>query len=296
LSGGRGVPLLDSDNVILSTIKYKLKNSNKMEKNKINKKKIWGKPFLKGYIPWNKNIKMWSEKQKKEMSGVNSNSSKYLKNKTYKEIYGIEGAKKQKEKREKHYKYLRQSATIDLKGKTYEEIYGQEKAKEQKIKSKIKTQQHYDNGTATFGFPKDGTMKIKRANQIFPMQDTKIEIKIQNYLKELKIGFFTHYYCKEISHAYQCDIFIPVQKNRDRFIQQPIILECDGDYWHGNINHLRYKILTENQKEQIEEDEIRTQELEAKGFRVIRLWETDINKLDLNDFNKICCNQNKTTI
>ena len=140
---------------------------------------------LRGKISWCKGKKIWSEEQKENMKGGNNNASKYLKGKTYEEIYGVEEAKRQKEKREEHYKYLRQSATIDLKGRTYEEIYGPEKAKKR---------------------------KEKRGEQVFPMQDTSIEIKIQNYLKELKIGFFTHYYCKEISHAYQCDIFIPVQR------------------------------------------------------------------------------------
>ena len=56
-------------------------------------------------------------------------------------------------------KICRTSATINLKGRTYEDIYGPEKAKEQREKRRMKTKEKYDNGTATFGFPKDGTMK-----------------------------------------------------------------------------------------------------------------------------------------
>lgn len=243
---------------------------------------------LKGRIPWNKNTHMWTEEQIKNMSGVNSNAVKCLKNKTYEEIYGSkEKAKEIIEKKKKNYNMMN-SATIHLKNRTYEDIYGLEKAKEQKEKRRMKTQEKYNNKTATFGFPTDGTMKIKRANQIFPIKDTSIELKIQDYLKQLKIGFFTHYYCKEIEHSYQCDIFIPVQKNKQRFIREPIIIECDGDYFHGNINHPRYKILTQRQIEQTEEDKIRTKELQEKGFKVIRLWESDINKLNLENFNNIC--------
>ena len=242
--------------------------------------------------PWNKGLTKETDerikKQSEKIKGKNNGAVKYLKGKTYEEIYGSkEKAKEIIEKKKKNYNMMN-SATINLKGRTYKDIYGPEKAKEQKEKRRMKTQEKYNNKTATFGFPTDGTMKIKRANQIFPIKDTSIELKIQDYLKQLKIGFFTHYYCKEIEHSYQCDIFIPVQKNKQRFIREPIIIECDGDYFHGNINHPRYKILTQRQIEQREEDKIRTKELQEKGFKVIRLWESDINKLNLENFNNIC--------
>jgi hypothetical protein len=113
--------------------------------------------------------------------------------------------------------------------------------------------------------------KEHRKYQIFPIKDTSIEVKIQNFLKELKIGYFTHYYCDEILNSYQCDILIPVQKNKDRFIRQPIVIECDGDYWHS------YPVGRDI-------DKIRTSELIEKGFRVLRLWERDIKVMDISKF------------
>jgi very-short-patch-repair endonuclease len=279
LSGGPGGPLINSDTITddknkinynkITMITEKQYKSRTSKKNIARLKKLAAarrgiplteahKMKLRGRVSWAKGKKIWSEEQKENMRGEKNNASKYLKNKTYEEIYGVEEAKKQKEKREEHYKYLRQSATIHLKGKTYEEIYGHEKSEER---------------------------KEKRGNQIFPMINTSIEVKLQNYLKQINIGFFTHYYCKEILHKYQCDFFIPVQKNRNRFIQQPIILECDGDYWHGST--LRFPNPSKDQQEQMKEDSIRTKELEAKGFRVIRLWEHEIKKLDLNSFKNI---------
>ena len=44
---------------------------------------------------------------------------------------------------------------------------------------------------------------------VFPIKDTSIEVKIQNYLKELGVEFFTHQYI-DIEHGYQCDVFIPI--------------------------------------------------------------------------------------
>ena len=120
-------------------------------------------------------------------------------------------------------------------GKTYEEIFGKEKAKK---------------------------MKEKRANQIFPLRDSSIEIKIQNFLRQLNMEFFTHQYRNEIEHSYQCDIFIPSMN---------LVIEADGNYWHS--------YPTGN-----EIDHIRTSELLEKGFKVLRLWEFEINEMTLEKF------------
>ncbi|MCH7851111.1 MAG: DUF559 domain-containing protein [Nanoarchaeota archaeon] len=101
----------------------------------------------------------------------------------------------------------------------------------------------------------------RRENIKIPKIDSSIEIKIQNFLKQLGIEFFTHQHMK-IEHGYQCDILIPSMN---------LVIECDGDYWH------KYPIG-------LERDHIRTKELIEKGFKVLRLWERDIKKMELNDF------------
>lgn len=105
-------------------------------------------------------------------------------------------------------------------------------------------------------------IRERRLKQIFPIKDTTIEVKIQNFLKQLNIEFFTHYHIKEIEHSYQCDILIPSMN---------LVIECDGDYWH------KYPVGTDI-------DHIRTSELLQKGFKVLRLWEFEIRKMNLNDF------------
>jgi very-short-patch-repair endonuclease len=74
--------------------------------------------------------------------------------------------------------------------------------------------------------------------------------------------FYTHQYMSNIEHSYQCDIFIP-SKN--------MIIECDGDYWHN------YPVGRPI-------DHIRTQELEGKNYKVLRLWERDIKTMTLEEF------------
>ncbi len=120
-------------------------------------------------------------------------------------------------------------------------------------------------------YPNYGIRKIRK-ELVLPKKDTKIEVKIQNFLKELGIEYFTHQYMK-IEYGYQCDILIPSMN---------LIIECDGCYWHGcKICNLK---KNKNIIEQIEKDKIRTQELTEQGFRVIRLWEHEIKAMDINDF------------
>lgn len=105
-------------------------------------------------------------------------------------------------------------------------------------------------------------IKNRRATQILPVKDTKIEIKIQNFLKELNIPFKKHEYIPYIPNTYQCDILIP---------ETNTVIECDGDYWH---NYPKLNAV----------DRLRTIELEQVGFRVIRLWERDIKKMTIDEF------------
>ncbi len=114
-------------------------------------------------------------------------------------------------------------------------------------------------------YRKKMNIEERRFNQKFPKFDTSIEIKIQMYLTELRIPFFTHHPMK-IEHRYQCDIFIPSMN---------LIIECDGDYWH------KYPVG-------LEKDHIRTKELIEKGFKVLRLWENEIKIMTKEDLlNKI---------
>jgi len=122
-------------------------------------------------------------------------------------------------------------------------------------------------------------MKITRARQVVPFKDTKIEVKIQDFLKKLNIEFYTHNYINEIKHKYQCDILLPLTKT---------IIECDGDAFHFNpkkykaTDKIFKKGMTAQQRWDL--DAIRTKELQEVGFTVIRLWGSDIEKMTLTQF------------
>jgi len=125
--------------------------------------------------------------------------------------------------------------------------------------------------------------KEKRKNWTCPKKDTSIEIKIQNFLSKLHLEYFTHKYISEIKYKYQCDVFIPVQKG----IPQKTIIECDGDYWHGNPKFPRARNFDSKRKSQRCLDFERTSQLEKQGFRVIRLFGSEIIPMKLNGFKEI---------
>jgi len=121
-------------------------------------------------------------------------------------------------------------------------------------------------------------MRISRKNIVIPFKDTIPEKIIQNFLTLLHKEYYTHKYIN-IEHGYQCDILVPVQNG----INQKTIIECDGDYYHGNPD--TQKQLTDWQIERKSIDDLRTKELINKGFRVIRLWDSKIRELTIEVFN-----------
>jgi len=134
--------------------------------------------------------------------------------------------------------------------------------------------------------PKTEITKKRRKTMVMPIKDTKIELKIQNFLSLLHIEYFTHKYIK-INHGYQCDILIPKQETEGVIISQKTIIECDGDYFHMNPNKFKandkcFKNGT-TAKEKWKLDNSRTKELQEKGFRVIRLWGSEIKVMEVND-------------
>lgn len=117
-----------------------------------------------------------------------------------------------------------------------------------------------------------------RENSITPKQDSSIELKIQGFLKDLGREFYTHVYMKNITSAYRCDIWIP-SKN--------LVIECDGDYWHGNPKIYSTSQLSEKQKLQRIRDEERTSELKERGFQVLRMWGSEIRTFTIEEFKDI---------
>lgn len=110
------------------------------------------------------------------------------------------------------------------------------------------------------------TSSLRRMKEIqegkgVQMANTSIEIKVRRFLETLNIKFMGQY-C--FYHKYLVDFIIPNYK---------VIIECDGDYWHTKDQEIIDKDIKENEF------------IKEKGFRLLRLWESDIN-IDFEDCKK----------
>ena len=115
-------------------------------------------------------------------------------------------------------------------------------------------------------------IRIARSKQkmSYPRANTSIEIKIQNYVKELGEMFETQ---KSIlGHP---DIFLP---------EYNLCIFPDGDYFHANPNQYKNeqiikfpggKLKKSNELWNYDKDV--TTKLENQGYAVLRFWENDIN-------------------
>lgn len=97
-------------------------------------------------------------------------------------------------------------------------------------------------------------------------KDTSLEKKIESILKDLRVKYF-----KQIILGSEFNF-------KADFVIGKIVIEANGDYWHGNP--LLYPIPNEMQKLAIEKDKIKKKYFAELGYRVYEIWEYDVK----NDF------------
>lgn len=252
-----------------------------------------GKRFIKGHASKNRKV-TWGDKISK--TRIDKGVAKGDKNPFANKQHTIESKEKNRQSQKELYKngYInpmqdKKRPDLSLRnknntGKHLEEIYGIEKAGSirQKIVGRIpwnKDIHQWSDKSHPRGFlghtsPHKGKTKetstalkiISEKNKITRLKQkivytTSIEYKLRNFLTELSIPFVYHKQL-HIKHSCQCDILIPSLN---------LVLEADGDYWH------KYPLGNKI-------DFVRTQELKDAGYYVLRLWEQDIRKMDINEF------------
>ena len=110
-------------------------------------------------------------------------------------------------------------------------------------------------------------------------KNTEVEILIFKELRKRKINFNRHY--KKVSG--NPDIAIP-KKKKAVFI--------DGDFWHGrnfekDKNRLPRKYWRKKIENNIKRDKRNRSKLKRQGWKVLRIWEHEINKNPDRAVNKI---------
>lgn len=113
---------------------------------------------------------------------------------------------------------------------------------------------------------------------------SSIERKTKEYLTGLDIQ---HKYNFILDSKYQYDFLI---ENR-------IVLEVHGDYWHANPNIYgsNKKPLNDRQKFKVERDIIKKAYAESKGYIYYFIWETDIRQNNWSKLEEIIKNERITT-
>lgn len=105
----------------------------------------------------------------------------------------------------------------------------------------------------------------------FYNKKTDIEKIFESILIEIGIPFQMKYriYDKEKINFWfrEYDFFI---------LDTDILIEIDGDYWHGNENI--FKNLSDFQKQINENDKLKENFANSKGFRIIRFWGSEVKK------------------
>lgn len=106
-----------------------------------------------------------------------------------------------------------------------------------------------------------------KLNKETPNSKTSIEKKVEEILISLNLKYN---YNTRLSKEY---------KFRPDFtmINKKLIIECQGDYWHGNPNIYTATELNFSQLISIEKDNFKKQYYEKLGYSVLELWEYDIN-------------------
>lgn len=112
-----------------------------------------------------------------------------------------------------------------------------------------------------------GSIEMMRNNTLKQIEEgrlyrsnTLIERKIEDLLKFKKIDFKHQY-----KLGYWCfDFFIPPN----------ILIEADGDYWHGNPE--KFKELNNTQLRNLQNDKRKTEYASRMNYNLVRFWEKDI--------------------
>lgn len=210
---------------------------------------------LHGKEPWNKGLTKEMDKRiKSPKTAFKKGSIPHNKGKNWVEWLGKEGAKKMREIRENH---------------EYKDCLI--------CKKKFKVH-NYRKNSAKF-CSQSCVAVYKLITQAYGQSNTDIERKILIGLERegYKLGkdFVKQFVIKKADgRRYICDFCFPKKK---------IIIECDGDYFHVNLNKFKGK-LTERQKELLGKHNEKNKFLknyENGSWTILRFWGSDI-KSDLD--------------
>jgi len=195
---------------------------------------------------------------------------KEKKKKTFLKHYGVDNIRKWKP----FYDYIKKIVEKKY-GMTYSELISM-KSKEVWAKKTDEQKNEWLNKSIR----SDKANETKRNNPIKGYWSSLLETKIENVLKENNITY-THQFIIKISNKKRrfYDFFLP---------EYNILIEVNGDYWHANPENykpndvIHYCFEHTKAKEIWEKDKDKRILAEKKGWKLIYIWEKELNKLKTN--------------
>jgi very-short-patch-repair endonuclease len=107
---------------------------------------------------------------------------------------------------------------------------------------------------------------IKNVNQLHKVGLNKLELLGRQILIEMGLDFLEQ---ELVCKKYVVDVLIP-EKN--------LVIQWDGNYWHGHPNNLKNGKPNKLQEKNIEKDKRVTNDLTKNGYIVLRFWQSDVEK------------------
>ncbi len=132
--------------------------------------------------------------------------------------------------------------------------------------------ENYHLGEGTLSFMLDRSYKavkhmiVKLELRSKSNRKTSIESTMEEYLQKLDLSYvYDTQYSNEFK--YRPDFLIP---------EYDLVIECHGDYWHGNPSIYDLEDLNAIQLLNIEKDTLKDVFYKSKGLNVLVVWESDI--------------------
>ncbi len=189
-----------------------------------------------------------------ELKQQQSTARKGKRRGTWEEKYGTDAAQEMKDK-------MRQNSDPGRnRGKTLEDIYGPERAAV--IRSQIAQASSRRQHRKSHSPAAKAKIVAARARQQFPFNRTAPEEAVAAYLRSNNIRFRRQYRIPgNPLHAY--DFYLGDYR---------VLLEVDGCYWHGCLQHYP----TRKTEEIVHKDHMREVSAVTNGYSFLRIWEHSI--------------------